>query len=483
MKWTVRIALLLVLSAHLLLGYSHNFLVGPDDDRLWLYTSAISLGRGADLRQLNDRVQDSIVRLDRPENQRVRFALRESYDGNYVGAAAVHHAAAAAVARSLSDLRAQDYPAYLARAMYVSFVAMYLVACLVLILIVAGVRNARWLIAAALAVAATGLMESLFDLTGDTWSGLPTLLPDAQTRETYFQNLWPNLPALFLNPQIQLSPFGDTPRNHFILMMIPLFLLRWSGRFTGSYLFLALLGFLHQSHTGLVLAYLVAVDAALRPSIFRGWTSLVIAVVLAMFAGRESLGSVIGATRPIVVISATVAVFIVAACIYWGLRGQMARAFAPLARVRDRLLARGAPFADLAMIGVILAVSFPIVAVINALGTEAQSLYFWTQVHGRSLGIFRPALMLALGVLAVARLERGRDERALAARVVMLTALALLPGLVEALGHDRHPIARIETGARALEASVGPAIDWHSIAARPEPEIYYAIARTLDTGR
>jgi hypothetical protein len=483
MRWTARTALLALCAVHLLLGYSHNFLVGPDDDRLWLYSTGISLGRPTEIATLNERVQASLVHLERPASQRVRFSLRDAYERNYLGAAAVHGAAAAAAARRVPQMLASDYPAFLARAMFGSFVAMYAVTCLILLVIIATVRDARWLIAAAVAIAAIGLLESLFDLAGDTWSGLPTLLPDAQTQETYWQNLWPNLPALFLNPQIQLSPFGDTPRNHFILLILPLFLLRWTGWISASYLFLALLGFLHQSQTGLVLAYLVTVDAVLRPSIFRSWPAVIIAVVFVMFVGRESLGSFIGAARPVVVTTAAAAAVIVAVCLYWGLRERTAQLAAPLSRLRERLLGRGVVFADLAMIGLILVVSFPIVAVINAMGTEAQSLYFWTQVHGRSLGIFRPALILGLTFFLVSRFELTTPIRQLAMRGLACAALALVPGLFEAARHDAHPIARIERQARELEHAIGASTDWETIAGRSEPEIYYAIARALDRSR
>jgi len=482
MSWTLRAAALALCACHLLLGYSHNFLVGPDDDRLWLYASGLARGQSAEAAALNARVHESLTRLDRPDSQRVRFALREGYEGNYAGAAVVHGATARIAGRWLPHLRDGDYPAFLGRSMYASFVAMFVVSAGILLLVTGLAADDRWWLAMVLAIAGIGFLESVFDLTGDTWSGLPTLLPDAQTNETYLQNLWPNLPALFLNPQIQLSPFGDTPRNHFILLMLPLFLLRWTGRITASYLFLAALGFLHQSHTGLVLAYLVAVDAVLRPAIFRSRTAFVIAAVLVMFVGRESLGAIIGVGRPIVIVTGATAALLIATAICWGLRQQMARAAAPLARLRQRLLDRGPAFADLAVLGIILAVSFPVVAVINAMGTEAQSLYFWTQVHGRSLGIFRPALMLALAFLAVSRLQTTAWSWT-PARILGLAALALAPGLVEATMHDRHPIARIERQARPLEAAVGPSIDWSTIAAKSEAEIYYAIARTLDRGR
>jgi len=476
-----RPAAFLLLTVHLVLSYSHNFLVEPDDDRLWLYTSGIELGRNSGA-ELNRRVHDSFSAVGSSASQVTRFGLRERYASNYVGASLVHGTAARLVG-SLQAARLSDYPAYLARTMNAGFMSMYGVTCLILLVVVLFASDRRWLLAALLAVSATALLESLFDLAGDQWSGLPTLLPDAETRETFAQNLWPNLPALFINPQVQLSPFGDTPRNHFILLMLPLFLLRWRGHVFGSYLFLAGLAFIHQSHTGLVLGCLVAVDAVLRPWIFRSRTAVVMALVLVMFVGRESLGSVIGIARPIVIVSAALAALVIAACIYWGLRGRMGRAAALLARMRERVEARGPVFADLAMIGIILAVSFPVVAAINAVGTEAQSLYFWTQVHGRALGIFRPALMLGLGLFAVGRLDAARGEQRATKLVYAFAALALVPSTVEALMHNHHPIARFEQEARLLDASVGPSIDWAVIGKHSEAEIYYAIARTLDAGR
>ncbi len=483
---SVRLSLalgVLVLGLHLALGYSHNFLLGADDDRLWLYTTGAEIGRPEVATELNDRVFSSMARAQTPPHRAFRFGLRAGYRGNYAAAAVVYHQAAAAVQRRLGAGWASDYPAYLAQAMYSGFVAMYVAAAAVLVLIAVLVGDRRWFMAVVVAIAATALLETMFDLAGDTWSGLPTLLPDAQTDETFWQNFWPNFPGLLLNPQVQLSPFGDTPRNHFILLMLPLFLLRWRGWLTASYVFLGLLGFLHQSHTGLVLAYLVALDAVLRPSLFRGPVAIVVLATLAMFVGRESLGAVVGVARPAVLLMVAAVVLGVLACVYYGLRRQAPPVAARLATFRQRLLERGVVFADLAMLGLILLVSFPVVVVINALGSEAQSQYFWTQVHGRSLGILRPGLMLGLAAFALSRGEARLGEARTFALAAACAALALIPSAFEAVRHDRHPVTRLERQIRALDVSIGPAIDWSAIGPRTEPDIYYAIARTIDTMR
>lgn len=473
----------LILCLHLGLGYSHNYRVGLDDDRLWLYTTGAGFTQAARSAALSDRVRTSLRDSGAGDSQVFRFDLREGYRGNYVAAAGAYHVAALAVQRAAGPAWTTDYPAYLSRAMYAGFVGMYAATVVALLAIVLATADRRAVTVVTLAIAMIAGVESLFDLMGDGWTGLPTLLPDAGTSETFVSTFVPNFPALLLNPHSQLSPFGDTPRNQFILLMVPLFLLRWQGWHLLSYVGLAGLSFLHQSHTGLVLALLVATDAVLRPSLFRGWTSVALAVTLALFIGRESLGQVIGIARPVVVAAIALGLTVIAWAIATGLRGRLTGLASRLADARHRLLARGPVFADLALIAVLLLASFPPTLAINALGSESQSVYFWSQVHGRSIGILRPAFVLGCCWLAATRLT-ARLGAAKATRVMLAcSAAALVPSVLDAWRHDRHPVARIERQARTLDAATGPAVDWARIGTHTEPEIYYAIARTLDIGR
>src|SRR5262245_20109449 len=95
----VRGLAILVIAFHLVLGYSHNFLVGVDDDRLWLYTNGAEWTHPAQLAELNGRVDRSMAAVGASPNQTLRFELREGYHRNYVGAALVHHAIAGLVSR------------------------------------------------------------------------------------------------------------------------------------------------------------------------------------------------------------------------------------------------------------------------------------------------------------------------------------------------------------------------------------------------
>ena len=471
----VRAGALLVLALHLALSHTHNYLLAANDDRLWLYSTAAQIGRADTAGALDREVRTALVRSGASENKLFRYDARAAYDGNYAGATLLYRVAADTVAPPSS---AADYPTYLARAMFWGAALTYATAAVLLLLVVATLPL-RWVVAATSAVALIAVMEVAFDLAGDTWWGLPVLLPDAQTSETLGQTLWPNLAGLLLNPQVQMSPFGDTPRNHFVLLALPVFLLRWQGKYTASYAWVLLLTAVHQSQTGLLTAYLVAADAALRPAIFRGVSGALVAVTLGVFLGRETLGAAIGVARPMVVAAAAAAVVAIAAALWVGLRGERSsRLAAWLADIRARLTRRGPVAADLIVIGTLWVITFPVAYVINSQGTELQSLYFWTQVHGRSLGILRPPLILGMLVLLLDRFGAGWERKA--PILAGVSALALLPSAYAAAGHERTPVDRLERQLREIEAQLGPTTDWGNIGAADEHVIYYAVSRALD---
>lgn len=480
-QWRLAALALVLLSAHLALGYSHNFLVGADDDRLWLYGSGARVGKEEAGRAVDDRVRRAVIEAGATVGRLTRIDLRAAYYRNYFAATRLYAGAAHVVRRATGDLWQRDYPAYLARAMYAGFVATYVAACVALLAAVAATRDVRWVVAVTLGIATIALLETLFDLAGDTWSGLPTLLPDAQTDEGYWENFWPNVPALFLNPQIQLSPFGDTPRNHFNLVAIGVFVLRWRRMFTASYALLAAFGFLHQSHTALLFASLLAADAVLRPRLFRTRTVVLMAAVAVTFVSRESLGSIVGVTRPVVIAAIVAAALALAVAVYLGLASRVvmpARVW--LDRRRESLLRHGDVTADLIVIGTIWVATFPLVAIINAAGTEQHSLYFWTQIHGRWFGVLRPAFIVGLAYVGLKAIAKRKGERAASMAALAVSALALVPSAYLATRHDRAPIARIERQARELDRAIGNTVDWQKLGAASEREIYYAQARTLD---
>ena len=478
-----RLGLLAILAATCALSYTHNYYLGANDDRLWLYHTGAQIGRGADRQDLEARVSASLRQTGANANKQWRYQEREQYRTNYVAATAIYRLAADTVRRTSGDLSVRDYPAYLARAMYAGSIATYVTVVIILLAIVSPLPP-RQLAALVVAVALVALLEIVFDLFGDTWWGLPVLLPDAQTNETFWQVFGPNFPGMLLNPQVQMSPFGDTPRNHFILLALAVFTLRWRGAYTAGYACLLGMSFLHQSQTGLLTAYLLGTDAVLRPQLYRSPAAVVMAAIVVMYVSRETLGDAMGVARLPVILTVLGLVAMVTALVWAGLRQAAARSavMARLAAFRSGLLARGPVLSDLVVIGTIWVATFPVAAAINARGTELQSLYFWTQVHGRSLGILRPAAVFGLVLLAT---TRGPADRVMAsARWALVAAgLTLLPSAYLASRHSRTPIENLERQLRTLDAQTGPVVDWNGIGAEGEERIYYALARELDRRR
>jgi hypothetical protein len=476
------LAAVLILCGHLALGYAQNYRLGANDDRLWLYHTGAQLNRGAESAPLDAHVSASLPRSDASPNKIWRYESRERYRTNYIAATTAYRAVAEIVRRWTGDLVVRDYPAFLARAMYSGFVAVYVVACACFVALVAA-RDRRLLVTVVATVATLALFETTFDWFGDTWSGLPVLLPEAQTDDTFWRRFGKNFPGLLLNPEVQMSPFGDTPRNHFVLMALAVFALRWRGASTASYALLLALSFLHQSQTGLLTAYVVATDALLRPRIFRSIAGALVVLTLATYVSRETLGDVIGLARPSVLAALIAAGAAVAAALWLGLQTHAAgRAAASLADWRHRVMARGDIAADLLVIALLWVTTFPIAAVINSIGTERQSIYFWSQLHGRSLGILRPAFVLGLLAWAVAGASRTWSPAPVTRAVLVLSAAALVPSAALAATYGRQPIATLEQSLREMDRSLGPGVDWTTAGSLSEEQIYYALARALDQG-
>jgi hypothetical protein len=427
------------------------------------------------------QVAQSLVDTGANANKIFRYDAREGYRTNYLAATTLYGVAADVVRRDTGDLVNRDYPAFLARAMYAGFLSVYIVACAVFVGIAASGRRGTLVIAVTVTIAVIAALETLFDAFGDTWWGLPVLLPDAETAETFWQVFGPNFPGMILNPQVQMSPFGDTPRNHFVLLALAVFVLRWRQNYIWSYALLFALSLLHQSQTGLLTAYLVGADALLRPQRLRSLAGAFAVLTIATYIGRESLGDVIGIARPPVIAAAAAAAAGVLALLWLGLRSRAAsRAGTALTRWRNRLLTRGDVAGDLIVIAIFWTATFPIAALINSLGTERQSIYFWSQLHGRSMGILRPAFILGLVIFALDRWARARPATRVGSIALLCAALALVPSALLAATYQRTPVARLEMGLRDMDRSIGARVDFSTIGALSEEQIYYALARELD---
>jgi hypothetical protein len=465
---------LLLAAAHLALGRAHDHARGADDDRLYFYFTGVALTNPVEANALQQRVVASMRAHGRSDDQVLRFEVRNERQLNYVGASAVSRLSSA-VAGVGSDATL-DYPTHVAPALLAGLFAMYAItACAVLA--IARRCGPRLALAVGLSLAITGLLTAVFGFIGGGLAGRQRLLPLYGDDQLVRAVLWfaANTIGLIVNPRIGFTLFGDTPRNHFILATIAVFVLRWSGRHRGAAALLLGLSFLHQSMAGLVVIGLIACDAVLRPEIFaRRDVRALYAGTLMLTLTREALGPHLLPRYPILVAVA------LAALVWWAApRTPAFGSPAWLAAVGERLRRCPEPWPDVLFLFALWLMTVPPAALINAFAGATASFYFWTELHGRLLATLRPVLILAVCVTLVDRLAiLERPARAWCLATVC--ALALTPGLWRAASYSWAPVERLRAALLAIDAEVGPRLDWGQIGRRTEAEIYYALARSME---
>jgi hypothetical protein len=471
-------AILVLAAAHLALGRAHDHARGADDDRLFLYLTGVGLGNLTEANALQQRVVASMRMQGVPEDQVLRFEVRNERQLNYVGASAIYGLAGAALAATRTDTPA-DYPADAARALLAGLWAAYAITAGLVLLIAWSCGRPRLALAVGLSLALTGLLTAIFGLIGGGLAGRQRLLPVYGYGDEWIIRdvMWfvANTIGLIVNPRFGFTVFGDTPRNHFMLATIAVFVLRWSGRDRAALLTLFGLSFLHQSMAGLLAVGLIACDTVLRPDVLaRRDVRVLHAATLMLTLAREALGPHLMPRYPIVVAIA------LASIAWWAGRRTVAFGSSAWTAGLARLLrSSSAPWSDVRFLLVLWLATVAPAALINAVAGETASVYFWTELHGRLLATLRPVLMLVLSMAIVDRLAIA-ERPARAWWLAMACAVALVPGLWRAAGYNRAPVEQLRTVLGAIDGRVGPRLDWSQIGQRTEAEIYYALARVME---
>jgi hypothetical protein len=469
------VAVLLLAAAHLALGRAHDHARGADDDRLWLYFTAVGLSDQAGANALQQRVVASMRAQGVPEDQVLRVEVRNDRQLNYVGASAVYRLAASAVAGGAA---ADDYPSHVASALFTGLMAAYALTAGLVLLVAWRYGRPRLALAVGVSLAITGLLTAVFGIIGGGLVGHQRLLPvygdDRILRALYWFVV--NAIGMVVNPRFGFTVFGDTPRNHFFLATIAVFVLRWAGHHRGAAVLLLGLSVLHQSMAGLLCVWLIACDAVLRPDVLaRRDIRTLYAATFMLTVAREALG-------PHLMPRYTIVMAIALAAVAWWVAGRGVPSFqrpAWLSALAERLRTPSEPWSDVRFLFALWLATVLPAALINAVAGETASIYFWTELHGRLLATLRPVLMLALSITIVDRLAiTGRPARAwwLAAAC----AAALTPGLWRAAGYTRAPVERLRVELRAIDAAVGTRLNWEQVGERTEREIYYALARAME---
>lgn len=458
-----------------------------NDDNLYLLTTALRIDAPEAVERQDARVLEGYARTQAEENLVYRWHARADYSWNY----ALLTASLWAVEHLLGPPPADDpdaVPGYVARWAFAGYALAAAVVAVLSVAALASLRSVLVLAAFAIAMGSLALIESsLFEALWSRAAGEPfrhgevTLVAaEAPLRETL---------RFLLSPGYGYTPLGFLGRCHFALGLVVAFALRWHARLGPAYAALLALAFVHQSMMGLLLGTLVLVDLAIRPrALLRRSVWPVVAVAGVVYLLRESIFEVLASP---VVAGLVLALAVVA----WLLLGRRPReeTVARLRRAVERWLAPRRGFLarsdrtasavlDLGVLLSALLVTLPLGVLVNAILPERETMYFWSQVHGRLLGALRPSVAFGLALVGLALAWRAAGRHARVALGHTLRTVAVVVCAACAWDAARSPGALARMRAFASELDRGLATPIQQIDGPDEARVYYAVGKTVLTG-
>ncbi len=289
----------------------------------------------------------------------------------------------------------------------------------------------------------------------------------------------------FLVGGSEYSIFGYTPRSQLFLIGLAVFLLRWRGAWLASYGLTAALLLFHHSMGALFLAWLIAIDVIIRPSIF---DLRIITICVLALGSALARGTILADLRlwPFVLAGVLLAGLIAA---LWFVRRQKL-SFRLLDDLEERLLI---PFRNrlnhLGPIGSDLTVAFslclmtiPAAIVMNHVGDPYSAVFFWSDLIPRSFAMLQPAFFVGLTILTIrwVRTWIAWDANWFYGAVLSLAALLAAPMAFRAA--TPAALGRATSEISQVSPYLGKPLPQLSTQAR-EAALHYAVAFQLDTGQ
>lgn len=275
------------------------------------------------------------------------------------------------------------------------------------------------------------------------------------------------------------------PRGNFLILVLPIFLLRWSSRYSFSYVLVAMAGFVHSAFGGLLFMCLLASDLLLRREILHHRVVLIATVVtVGLFSSRGLIAKIFGIQASLSVSALALVIGLLAATAIKYL--STVKLPAILDMVPDRIRSAGPILSDLIVSYAMWMVLVPIsVFMYFSLGGGGapSNVWTWGDLPGRYLEMMRGPLLVG-GAISLVELVRCRHRIALAAVAIasllvsggLLVHALSIPGALALASPDlsRKILAREQT---AIRAEQGERFEY------VEADIYFSAARAIDLGR
>lgn len=451
------------------------------DDDLVFYYNSLALQHPVEFDQINKKVSARLAELPLNPNchcqwEQFRFDLREKFRNNY----ALYHVSLGAVRAAIAPFAAGaslDYPAAVGTTIVANYyIGFFATVCLLLLILAAMVR-APLIEAAVFAILLMLIIDHLSPYRPGFWE-LRVRPSNAKELFDWFSALI----MLFVSPSS--SFVGYFPRALSTILVMGVFLVRWSGLRNVSYALLAVVVVIHQGNGALVLFTLLAIDAALRPAIFRKPTVLAgMAVALgAVVLPNGILGQSTGISWLLVPFAA-LAVGAVLLLDFF-VEGATSKWISFGRQLRNSIATRSPITADMVLIVLLFGfwAAFSLVMYIRV--GQPEGIYTWADLPARYLMLFRAPLFIGLSALLLAwPVSRWR-------RQVVTPIILLLAFIAVFTGITINGVVRVALSLRPLDREINeiaigkPRLDYYSPAQKDHLEAitYFAISKQLETG-
>lgn len=273
------------------------------------------------------------------------------------------------------------------------------------------------------------------------------------------------------------------PRGNFLVLVLPIFLLRWSARYSLSYVLVAIAGLVHSAMGGLLLMCLLASDLLLRREVLRARVVLsAIVFAIWLLSSRSLIAKIFGIQASLPVLGLALVVGLVGGAIINYL--STAKSPAMLEAAIRRIHRTGPVLSDLIVLYAMWIVLLPFSVFMYFFhGVTSSNVWTWGELPGRYLLLMRGALVMGLVLSFVEwlqpRYRMALQAAALASLLVsggLLVHALNLPGVraTAPLVLSRDFAIREQT---AIRAEQGERFEY------VEADIYFSEARAIDLNR
>jgi hypothetical protein len=314
----------------------------------------------------------------------------------------------------------------------------------------------------------------------------------------YPAQLQRHLTNFFINPR-WYSFLHNSPRSTFVIVLIGVFVLRWSGRLAESYAWLIAAILTHGSNGLMMTASIVGIDAVSNCEFYTRRVLLLATVAAVLAAATESIWPSVLFRAGFSARGAAVLVLLLAgAALLWYSTRTAAQPTdrgprTYLARVAIRLEAMGRPSLDVMLLTAGWIALFVISVAVTRGATGYQQLYFFDQANGRMLAVLQPVVIMGVFFTLLRLVIRRPDSRAaLVAAALMVIAMSPVAAAVLTRGLEvpdklmpdmmrRVPELEAQVQAPPL-ANRNREMSSDDLTLYVDYRFFYALARSLDSG-